>query len=49
VLLDGHDISTLNLHWLRQQIALVQQEPILFSQTIRENIKNNFWFFSALA
>ena len=40
VLLDGHDISTLNLHWLRQQIALVQQEPILFSQTIRENIKN---------
>ena len=40
VLLDGHDISTLNLRWLRQQIALVQQEPILFSQTIRENIKN---------
>ena len=40
VLLDGHDISKLNLHWLRQQIALVQQEPVLFSQTIRENIKN---------
>ncbi|KIW70666.1 hypothetical protein PV04_02911 [Phialophora macrospora] len=40
VLLDGHDISTLNLHWLRQQISLVQQEPVLFSQTIRENIKN---------
>ncbi|KAK5347548.1 multidrug-resistance transporter mdr2 [Exophiala xenobiotica] len=40
VFLDGHDISTLNLHWLRQQIALVQQEPILFSQTIRENIRN---------
>ncbi len=40
VLLDGHDINTLNLRWLRQQIALVQQEPILFSQTIRENIKN---------
>lgn len=40
VLLDGHDVSTLNLHWLRQQIALVQQEPILFSSTIRTNIKN---------
>ncbi|KIV76851.1 hypothetical protein PV11_08706 [Exophiala sideris] len=40
VLLDGHDLNTLNLHWLRQQIALVQQEPILFSQTIRENIRN---------
>ncbi|OAL30045.1 hypothetical protein AYO20_08949 [Fonsecaea nubica] len=40
VLLDGHDLSTLNLHWLRQQIALVQQEPILFSQTIKENIRN---------
>ncbi|KIX09535.1 uncharacterized protein Z518_00615 [Rhinocladiella mackenziei CBS 650.93] len=40
VLLDGHDISKLNLHWLRRQIALVQQEPILFSQTIKENIRN---------
>ncbi|EXJ91025.1 ATP-binding cassette, subfamily B (MDR/TAP), member 1 [Capronia coronata CBS 617.96] len=40
VLLDGHEINTLNLHWLRQQISLVQQEPILFSQTIKENIRN---------
>jgi len=40
VLLDGHDISKLNLRWLRQQIALVQQEPVLFSQTIKENIRN---------
>ena len=40
VLLDNHDITTLNLQWLRRQIALVQQEPILFSQTIRENIAN---------
>ena len=40
VLLDGHDISTLNLRWLRQQVALVQQEPVLFSQTITENIRN---------
>ncbi|KAJ5913074.1 Leptomycin B resistance protein [Penicillium tannophilum] len=36
--LDGHDISTLNLHWLRQQISLVSQEPTLFGTTIFENI-----------
>ena len=40
VLLDGHELSKLNLKWLRQQIALVQQEPVLFSQTIKDNIKN---------
>lgn len=40
VLLDGHDLSTLNLRWLRRQVALVQQEPVLFSQTIKDNIKN---------
>lgn len=39
VFLDGHDISTLNLRWLRRQVALVQQEPVLFSLTIRDNIK----------
>lgn len=40
VFLDGHDISTLNLRWLRQQISLVQQEPVLFSETITSNIRN---------
>jgi ATP-binding cassette, subfamily B (MDR/TAP), member 1 len=40
IFLDGHDISTLNLRWLRQQISLVQQEPILFSETITTNIRN---------
>lgn len=40
VLLDGHDVSTLNLRWLRQQVALVQQEPVLFSVSIRDNIRN---------
>ena len=39
VLLDGHDIRSLNLHWLRRQIGLVAQEPALFSATILENIK----------
>ncbi|GCB24712.1 leptomycin B resistance protein pmd1 [Aspergillus awamori] len=39
VLLDGHDISTLNLRWLRQQISLVSQEPVLFGTTIYHNIR----------
>jgi ATP-binding cassette subfamily B (MDR/TAP) protein 1 len=38
ILLDGADISTLNLRWLRQQISLVSQEPTLFGTTIFENI-----------
>ena len=38
VFLDGHDISTLNLRWLRQQISLVSQEPTLFGTTVFENI-----------
>lgn len=38
ILLDGVDITTLNLRWLRQHIALVSQEPILFSVTIYESI-----------
>ncbi|KAL6507886.1 Multidrug resistance protein 1 [Orobanche gracilis] len=38
VLVDGHDIKTLKLRWLRQQIGLVSQEPALFATTIKENI-----------
>ena len=38
VLLDGHDLKTLKLKWLRQQIGLVSQEPALFATSIRENI-----------
>ncbi|RAL51644.1 hypothetical protein DM860_010362 [Cuscuta australis] len=38
VLLDGHDIKTMKLKWLRQQIGLVSQEPALFATTIKENI-----------
>lgn len=40
VYLDGVDITTLNLRWLRQQIALVSQEPTLFGTTIYENIRH---------
>lgn len=38
VLLDGHNIKTLKLKWLRQQIGLVSQEPALFATSIKENI-----------
>ncbi|KFY91259.1 hypothetical protein V500_04768 [Pseudogymnoascus sp. VKM F-4518 (FW-2643)] len=38
VFLDGHDVSTLNLRWLRSNISLVAQEPVLFGTTILENI-----------
>ncbi|XP_051130267.1 ABC transporter B family member 1 [Andrographis paniculata] len=38
VMLDGRDIKTLKLRWLRQQIGLVSQEPALFATTIKENI-----------
>jgi len=39
VLLDGTDISQLNVGWLRSHIGVVGQEPILFGTTIRENIR----------
>lgn len=39
VYLDGKDVSQLNLQWLRQQISLVSQEPILFSTTVYKNIQ----------
>ncbi|KAB5591755.1 Leptomycin B resistance protein pmd1 [Ceratobasidium theobromae] len=38
VLLDGIDLKQLNVHWLRSQIGLVSQEPILFATTIEENV-----------
>ena len=40
VYLDGHDVSKLNLRWLRQQISLVSQEPTLFGTTIYGNIQH---------
>jgi ATP-binding cassette subfamily B protein/subfamily B ATP-binding cassette protein MsbA len=38
VLLDGEDLRNIRLASLRDQVALVPQEPVLFSATIRENI-----------
>ncbi|KAK2601545.1 hypothetical protein QQS21_004930 [Conoideocrella luteorostrata] len=39
VLLDGRDVQSFNLRWLRRQISLVDQNPVLFNATIIENIK----------
>ena len=36
--LDGQEVRDLDRHWLRQQIAVVLQEPFLFSKTIRDNL-----------
>ncbi|KAI9149936.1 Leptomycin B resistance protein pmd1 [Paramyrothecium foliicola] len=40
ITLDGRPIDSLNLQWLRQQVRLVQQEPILFSGSVFDNIAN---------
>ena len=37
-LIDGQDLTQLNIQWLRSQLGLVQQEPVLFDCSIRENI-----------
>ncbi|KAM0836447.1 hypothetical protein ACQ4PT_062319 [Festuca glaucescens] len=38
ILLDGVELQTLKVSWLRLQIGLVAQEPVLFNDTIRANI-----------
>jgi len=38
VLVDGRDTREFQYRTLRQQIAIVPQEPVLFSTTVRENI-----------
>ncbi|RZC89959.1 hypothetical protein C5167_029024 [Papaver somniferum] len=38
VKLDGHDLRTLQVKWLRDQIGMVGQEPVLFAATILENV-----------
>ena len=38
ITLDGIELGNYNLKWLRQQMGLVSQEPVLFNDTIRANI-----------
>ena len=37
--LDGVDLRGLNIKWLRRQMSLVSQEPVLFAVTIYDNIR----------
>uniref|UniRef100_A0A8C5JJC0 ATP binding cassette subfamily B member 4 n=1 Tax=Junco hyemalis TaxID=40217 RepID=A0A8C5JJC0_JUNHY len=39
VTLDGQDIKSLNIRYLREVIGVVNQEPVLFATTIAENIR----------
>lgn len=38
ITIDGVGIRDMNLKWLRQQMGVVSQEPVLFNDTIRANI-----------
>ncbi|XP_054241150.1 ATP-dependent translocase ABCB1 isoform X2 [Indicator indicator] len=39
VTIDGQDIRSLNVRYLREAIGVVNQEPVLFATTIAENIR----------
>ena len=39
IALDGRDLQELNVGWLRDNIGLVGQEPVLFGTSIIENIR----------
>ena len=39
IMLNRLDICTLNVSWLRRQISLVSQEPVLFDMSIGDNIR----------
>ncbi|KAI8681757.1 hypothetical protein NCS55_00428700 [Fusarium keratoplasticum] len=51
ITLDGTDIKKLNLSWLRTNVRLVQQEPVLFNGSVFENIANGLvgtpWEFAS--
>jgi ABC-type multidrug transport system fused ATPase/permease subunit len=38
ILIDGIDISRVDVHYLRAKLAIIPQEPVLFSASLRFNI-----------
>ncbi|EJW86996.1 ABC transporter [Wuchereria bancrofti] len=39
VLIDGIDVLDINVHSLRNVVGVVQQEPLLFTGTVKENVR----------
>lgn len=39
ILLDSSDLQDLNVRWLRSQIGMVSQEPVLFDRSVADNIR----------
>ena len=42
ITLDGNDLKTLNVQYLRSCLSLVSQEPVLFASTIFNNICDGY-------
>ncbi|KAJ4849823.1 hypothetical protein Tsubulata_040648 [Turnera subulata] len=38
ITLDGHDLRTLQVKWLRGQVGMLGQEPVLFATSILDNV-----------
>lgn len=38
VTVDGNDLKSLNLKWMRENIGYVGQEPVLFNESIKANL-----------
>ena len=39
IVIDGQELKKISVPFLRDQISIVQQEPLLFNETIKQNIK----------
>ena len=39
IMIDGINVKDMNINWLRENIGVVSQEPVLFDTSIRENIR----------
>ena len=37
--IDGHNIESLNVPWVRSRMGIVSQEPVLFDASLAENIR----------
>ncbi len=37
--MDGRELTDLNIRWLRSQVGIVSQEPVLFDASIADNIR----------